>query len=119
MQNIRRYKRSKLALTELDGKMFLIDDVEILDISLGNVSLKGDRGLDIGKEYLITLVEKGKSIDVKGIAVHSALRDTEEWTNRGRVSSHTARIKFKDGQTAEIAGILNSTAQKRRSASDD
>jgi len=114
MQNTRLHKRIKLDIVELDGKMSLIDDVEILDISLGGVSLKVDRGLNIGKEYLITLVEESKSIDVKGIAVHSALRETEEWTNGERVTSHTARIKFKDGQTAKIAGILNSIQQLRK-----
>ena len=56
MQNKRLHKRIKLDIVELGGKMFLIDDVEILDISLGGVSLKVDRGLNIGKEYLITLV---------------------------------------------------------------
>ena len=114
MQNKRLHKRIKLDIVELGGKMFLIDDVEILDISLGGVSLKVDRGLNIGKEYLITLVEKGKSIDVKGIAVHSALRETEERANGERVTSHTVRIKFKDGQIAKIAGILNSIQQLKK-----
>lgn len=111
MQNMRRHKRFKLDLVELDGKMFLIDVVKLLDISLGGVSLKVDRELNVGKEYLITLVEKGKSIDVKGIAVHSASRETEERANGERVTIHTARLKFKDGQTAKIAGILNSIQQ--------
>ncbi len=114
MQNKRQHKRIKLDIVELDGKMFLIDDVDVLDISLGGVSLKLDRGLNIGKEYLITLADKGKSIDVKGIAVHSALRETEERSNGERVTSHTARIKFKDGQTAKIAGILNSIQQLKK-----
>ena len=114
MQNTRRYKRPKLALAELDGKMFLTDDVEILDISLGGVSLKADRGLNIGKEYLITLVKKGNNIDVKGIVVHSAFRETEERTNGERVTSHTVRIKFKEGQTAKIACILNSIQELRK-----
>jgi Tfp pilus assembly protein PilZ len=114
MQNTRRHKRFKLDLVELDGKMFLIDDVELLDISLGGVSLKVDRELNIGKEYLITLVEKDKSIDVKGIVVHSALRETEERANGERVTIHTSRIKFKDGQTAKIAGILNSIQQLKK-----
>ncbi len=102
----RLHKRIKLDLVELDGKMFLIDNVEILDISLGGVSLKVDRGLNIGKEYLITLIDKDKSIDVKGIAIHSTLRGTVQ-DNGERATSHTARIKFKGGQTAKIAGILN------------
>lgn len=114
MQNMRRHKRFKLDLVELDGKMFLIDDVQLLDISLGGVSLKVDRELNIGKEYLITLVEKGKSIAVKGIAVHSALSETEERANGERVTIHTARLKFKDGQTAKIAGFLNSIQQLKK-----
>ncbi len=114
MQNTRRHKRFKLDLVELDGKMFLIDDVEILDISLGGVSLKVDRGLNIGKEYLITLAENGKSIDVKGIVIHSAVRWTEERANGERVTMHTARIKFKEGQAAKIARVLNSIQQPKK-----
>ncbi|MGE5174570.1 MAG: PilZ domain-containing protein [Betaproteobacteria bacterium] len=111
MQNKRRHTRFKLDLVELDGNMFLIDDVEILDISLGGVSLKVDRGLNIGKEYLITLAEKGKSVDVKGIVVHSAIKGTEVQTNGERVTIHTARLKFKEGQAAKIARVLNSIQQ--------
>ncbi len=114
MQNTRRHKRFKLDLVELGGKMFLIDNVEILDISLGGVSLKVDRELNIGKEYLITLAGKDKSIEVKGIVVHSAVRETEVRTNGERVTTYTARIKFKEGQAAKIAGVLNSIQQPKK-----
>jgi hypothetical protein len=99
---------------ELDGKMYLIDNVEILNISFGGVSLKADRELNIGKEYLLTLVKKGKSIDVKGIAVRSALSSSEERTNGERVTLYTASMKFKDGQTEKIADFLNLIEQHKK-----
>jgi hypothetical protein len=114
MQNKRRHERFKLDLVELDGKMFLIDNVEVLNISFGGVSLKTDRELNIGKEYLITLVEKGKSIDVKGIAVRSALSGSDERTDGKRVTLYTASMKFKDGQAEKIAAFLNLIEQHKR-----
>ena len=67
MQDKRRHKRFRLDLMEISGKMILANRVDIIDISLGGVALKTDRRLNIGKEYLIKLGDKGKSIDVKGI----------------------------------------------------
>lgn len=110
------HKRFKLDLVELDGKMLLIDDVEIIDISLGGVSLKVGRPLNIGKEYLITIAEKGKRIEVKGIVVHCTSGETAEQAIGGHLTSHTARIKFKDGQTVTIAGLLNSVQPQKKEA---
>ena len=62
MQDKRRHKRYNLDLVEVNGKMSLTDKVEVLDISLGGVALKADRRLNIGKEYMIKLQEKGKTL---------------------------------------------------------
>jgi len=40
-----------------------------LNISLGGVALKTDKGLNVGREYLIKLEYKGESIDIKGTIV--------------------------------------------------
>ncbi len=114
MQNKRRHERFRLDLVELGGKMYLIDHVEILNISFGGVSLKADRQLIVGKEYLITLVEKEKHIEVKGTAVRSALIGSEERTNGKRTPLYAASLNFKDGQAEKIADFLNSIEQNKK-----
>ncbi len=107
MQDKRRHKRFRLDLIEINGKMSLADKVEIIDISIGGVALKADRRLNIGREYLIKLGEKGKSIDVKGIVVRSELSGIEERANGERVLIYKAGMKFKDGSADKVADFLN------------
>jgi hypothetical protein len=89
-------------------QVFFFDNVEILDISFGGVSLNVDRGLTVGKEYLMTLVEKGKSIAVKGIVVRSALSEPGERTDGERVAHYAVSMNFKDGQLHKVAELINS-----------
>jgi len=107
MQNKRRHKRYKLDLIEISGKMSLSDKVEIMNISVGGVALKADRRLDMGREYLIKLGEKGKSIDVKGVVVRSELSGMEQGKSGEQVLIYSAGMKFKEGQEEKIADFLS------------
>jgi Tfp pilus assembly protein PilZ len=114
MQDKRRHKRFKLDIIEINGKMSLADKVKIIDISLGGIAVKADRRLNIGREYMIRLEEKGKSIDVRGIVVRSELSGIEERDKGERVSIYTAGMLFKEGQTPKISEFLSSIEQHRR-----
>ena len=114
MQDKRRHKRFRLGLMGINGKMILADRVEIIDISLGGVALKTDRRLNVGKEYLIRLGDKGKSIEVKGIIVRCELSTIEERSNGARVSIYTAGMMFKDVSPDTVADFLNSIEQDKK-----
>ncbi len=114
MQEKRRHKRYNLDLIEINGKMSLTDKVEVLDISLGGVALKADRRLNIGKEYMIKLKEKGKTLDVKGIVVRSELSGIEERGHGETASIYTAGLVFKDGFADKIADFLRPIEQNRK-----
>ena len=114
MQNKRRHKRYKLDLIEVSGKMSLSDKVEILNISAGGVALNADRRLDIGREYLIKLGEKGKSIDVKGVVVRSELSGMVQRKGGEQVLIYSAGIMFKEGQEKKIADFLTLIEQSAR-----
>ena len=116
MQDKRRHKRFKLDLMELNGKMIMAQKVEIIDISLGGVALKTDRRLNVGREYLIKLGYKGKSIDVKGIIVRCELSNIEEGSDGKSVSIYSAGIMFKDIPSNTIADFMNSIEHDRRDA---
>jgi hypothetical protein len=114
MQDKRRHKRFRLDLMEIDGKIILANKVEILNISLGGISLKTDRRLNVDKEYLITLGDKGKHIDVKGIIVRCQLVNIEERGKGKRVPIYTAGMMFKDAPPDKIADFLNSIEKHKK-----
>jgi len=106
MLDKRHYKRFRVDLIEINGKMSLADKVEILDISLGGVSLKADRRLNIGKEYLIKLKEKEKTLEVKGTVVRSELSGIEQRADGQGVSIFTVGMMFKETFAEKLADFL-------------
>ncbi len=116
MKHARRYKRYSLDLIDISGKMSLSNKVEILDISLGGVAIKADRRLDLGKEYLIKLQDKGKTLNVAGIVVRSELSGMEKKDNGESVTIYTAGMKFKDGSIDAVADFLKEMVHKKKEA---
>lgn len=114
MQNKRQHTRYRVDVMEINGKMSLTDKVKILDISLGGVALKADRRLNIGKEYMIKLQDKRKTLDVKGIVVRSELSSIEKRGAGESVSIYTAGLTFKEGYADKIADFLKPIEQNRQ-----
>jgi Tfp pilus assembly protein PilZ len=114
MQNMRRHKRFRLDLIEVNGQISLTDKVEILDISLSGIALKVDRRLNIGREYLLKLREQGKLLEVKCIVVRAELSGIEQRANGESVSMYTAGMVFKEGSTARIADFLEPIEQHKQ-----
>lgn len=114
MQDQRRHKRFRLDVMEINGKMILAEKVDIIDISLGGIALKTDRRLNVGKEYVIKLGDKGKRIDVKGVIVRCELSTIEERCDGERVPIYTAGMMFKDVAADKIADFLNSIEQHKK-----
>lgn len=112
MRNKREHTR--FDIIEIQGKMTLANKVEIIDISLGGVALKADRKLDVGREYLIKLGDKGQSIDVKGTVVRSTLVGMEAGTDGESVLIYAAGIKFNEGSENKITAFLNSVEHHKK-----
>lgn len=111
MRDKRRYKRFRVDLVEVNGKMSLASKVQILDISLGGVALKADRRLNIGSDYLIKLQEKGKNLEVKGTIVRSELSGIEQRAGGQSVSIFTVGMMFKEGFNDKLADFLKPIEQ--------
>jgi c-di-GMP-binding flagellar brake protein YcgR len=116
MQDKRRHKRFKLDLMEINGKMLLAQKVEIIDISCGGVALRTDRRLSAGREYVIKLGYKKKSIDVKGIVVRCELSNIEERSDGESVSIYSAGVMFKDMPSNMVADFINSIEHDKKEA---
>lgn len=105
----RRHKRFRLDLIEINGKLSLADQVDIIDLSFGGVALKVDRRLTVGKECLFTLKDKRKSVDVQGMVVRCNLKAIEKRFNGGKVSIYTAGMRFNDGSADTVADFIRSS----------
>ncbi len=111
---MRRHKRYRLDLIEVNGQISLTDKVEILDISLGGIALKVDRRLNIGREYLLKLREKDKTLDVRCIVARAELSGIEQRATGESVSIYTTGMIFKEGSTDRIADFLKPIEQHKR-----
>ena len=118
MQNMRRHKRYRLDMIEVNGQLNLSAKVDILDISLSGIALKVDKRLDIGKEYLLKLREGGKALEVKRIVARAELSGIEQ-RGSGSVSIYTTGLTFKEGSTARISDFLKPIARHNDSKEPD
>ena len=115
MSDKRKHKRYRLDLLEVDGKIILAQKVEVIDISLGGISLKTDRRLNIGKEYVIKLVSKDMRLEVRGVIVRCELSGIEQ---RGEesVSIYSAAMMFRDVPAERIAEFIKPIEKGKRPA---
>jgi hypothetical protein len=97
---------------EINGKMSLVDRVEIIDISLSGVSLKVDKKLELGREYMIRLGDRKKEFDVKGVIVRSEVSEIEEKASGKAI--YAAGMMFNGGQLDKLAMFLYAIDQKKK-----
>jgi len=114
MKQNRRHKRYSLDQIEITGKMSMSDKVKILDISLGGVAFKVDRRLIPGREYMITLQDKKKTLNVSGVIARSVLCGMEPRDNGESVAIYEAGMQFKNTSADQIADFLKSIVQNQK-----
>jgi hypothetical protein len=107
----RQFKRVRLDLVEMGGTMMIIDPVEIVNISFGGAFIRTAYQLNVGRDYLMTLVADGDRAELRCRVVHSGRTAHEEIT-RTKAAAYSSGIKFKNGQDALIAGFLKSLSSK-------
>jgi c-di-GMP-binding flagellar brake protein YcgR len=111
MREIRRYKRFQVEIIEISGKMMLASYVNIFDISIGGISFRVDRRVNIGSEYTLKIQGKGKELTVKGIIVRSAIVDNSRDSRGNIVPIYAAGMRFIDvsaEKLKEIAAFMES-----------
>jgi c-di-GMP-binding flagellar brake protein YcgR len=107
MEEKRRYRRFRVDIMEINGRMVFADNVKILDISAGGVSLKADRRLNIGTEYTLKMEEEGKILTVRGNIVWSVLSETRQIPGGDIVPVYTAGMRFTDFSEEKSSEIIN------------
>jgi hypothetical protein len=109
MQDKRRYKRFVVDILEINTRLTFARNVKILNISVGGVSLRVDKQLNIGSDYTLRIEGKGKTLSMKGVVVWCLLSESLTDPSGNVVPLYKAGIKFTDvgkEQSGEIAAFI-------------
>ncbi len=87
--------------------MAFADEVVLHNLSMGGASLKADRRLNIGKEYLLRLETKDSDIRVKGVVVWSSLTESKADHKGNIIPVYTAGLKFTDDSWEKIKELID------------
>jgi Tfp pilus assembly protein PilZ len=116
MDSTRRYKRFKVNVMEISGKMVLARYVKINDISIGGVSLQTERMMRIGSEYALRIEGRGSVLSVSGIVVWSLLGESISDSEGNVIPLYTAGMKFTDGSSEKEKEIVDFLEAHKRGA---
>jgi hypothetical protein len=105
-QDMRQRKRYKMDETEIHGKLAFANEVKIHDISLGGMSLKADRRINIGKEYLLKLKYKETEISAKGVVVWSVLSESQADSKGNVIPIYSCGLKFNSPSNEQIKQFI-------------
>jgi Tfp pilus assembly protein PilZ len=106
MQDKRRHTRYTLKVMEVEGKIMFASEVKIIDISIGGISLKANRRLNIGSEYLLKLNDKKKAISLKSTVVWSSLNESRKSPSGELIPIYTVGLKFNNISVEKITELL-------------
>lgn len=74
--------------------MLFANEVDILDISIGGISLRADRRLNIGTEYTLKIKDRNSIIPLKGTVMWALLSGTKKNPDGDTVPLYTAGMSF-------------------------
>jgi hypothetical protein len=94
MQEKRNYKRYKLDVMSMHGEIPFASNVRILNISLSGVLLETGTRPDMGNRYMLRLKSEGKTLNLRGIVVRSALNKTNKDAKGNIMLTYTAGMHF-------------------------
>jgi hypothetical protein len=105
MRDKRRFRRFSVDILGISGKMLFANKVEIIDISIGGVSLKVDRRLNIGNEYTLKMGNGNETITLKGEVVWSKISGTKKGTRDDVIPIYTAGMRFAGVAGGDASGL--------------
>jgi PilZ domain len=114
MQKRRRYKRYKVDIMEMSGKMVLAKSLKILNISIDGISLKTEKRLDVGGEYTLKIEGKGNVLTVKGTVAWALLSGNSVDSYGNIIPEYKAGMKFIDVSKEKINEIVTFIEEHRR-----
>lgn len=107
MQEKRHHKRFIVAGMDIHGRMIVATEVSVRDISISGISLKADRRLNIGSDYVMNLVDGEEGISVSGTVVWSSIREHRDGSHGDVVPIYTAGLKFTNLVNDKMTALVN------------
>ncbi|MGC2062582.1 MAG: PilZ domain-containing protein [Thermodesulfovibrionales bacterium] len=89
----RRYKRYMVDLMQIGGRMVRTSKVVLLGMVSGEVTLRADMRLEIGREYSLEVTENDRIMSIKGTIVSSSLSGTIQGAGGDVVPQYKAILK--------------------------
>jgi hypothetical protein len=117
-QEKRQHQRYYIYDHNINIEIDCANEVEVVDMSLGGISLKTDIQLQAGNQYILRLKRKGNVIAVRGDVKWSSLSEYKKYIvhnklfpifHNGLIPIYSAGIQFKkvsDEQLAEIMQLI-------------
>ena len=99
---------------EINGTMMFANEVEILDISVGGISLRADRRMNLGAEYSLKVRDKASVIPLTGTVVWCLLSGTRQSEDGDTVPLYTAGMSFSRLSGKRIGELTRFIAEHRQ-----
>ena len=115
-KDMRQYKRYKMDETEIHVQLAFANEVKIHNISLGGISFKADRRINIGKEYHLKLAYKKSDITTKGIVVWSLLSNSQADSKGNIIPIYSYGLKFTNDTKEQINSFIASIEENKKEA---
>jgi PilZ domain-containing protein len=114
MVDRRRFERFSVNILDMNGKMMFARNVKIVNISMGGISFKADRRLNIGRNYSVKLENKDRVLTMEGSVVSSVLGESQKDSAGDIVPIYTAGMKFtKVSDESRLKEIINLVMQQQ------
>ena len=94
--------------------MLFAKNVEIIDISVGGVSLRTDRNLDVGTGYILRIEWGEKGLTVKGEVKWSSPVADAAHPEGGSGILYKIGMKFSDIQEEDIRSIIRFVRREKK-----
>lgn len=105
--NTRRYKRFTIDFMKINGRITYAKSVDIIDISVGGISLRTDKRLNPGNEYALKIEGIDKSISVKGTVIWASLHESRKSDSGDITPLYSVGIKFSDVSSEKISELVD------------
>jgi hypothetical protein len=106
-QQFREYKRFSVDFMKINGKMMFESTVDIIDISLGGISLQVDRALKIGVAYLLRIEAYNHAILLDGTVIWSTLGGSFKTVEGGVVPLYSVGMRFNNLTSEKNDELMN------------
>ena len=107
MSDKRRYRRFIVEGMDIHGKIMFSSRVDVLNVSLGGISIITDKRLNIGSEYSLKLEDKEFDISLKGIVIWSEISGSRKGVHGEVTPLYKAGMKFEDILSEKVAKLID------------